>query len=40
MDLINAIRPISESYFVIYTKQVNNIEKAYLLKYYKVAIKL
>ena len=40
MDLANAIRPISETYFVIYTKQANNTKKAYLLKYRKVAIEL
>jgi len=40
MDLANVIRPISETYFVIYTKQVNDTEKAYLLEYHKVAIEL
>ena len=40
MDLINVIRPISETYFIIYTKQANNTEKAYLLKYRKVVIEL
>ena len=40
IDLINAIQPISETYFIIYTKQVNNTKKAYLLKYCKVAIEL
>jgi hypothetical protein len=34
MDFINIIRPISKTYFIIYTK------KAYLLKYRKVVIEL
>jgi len=37
---VNIIRPTSETYFVIYTKQVNNTEKAHLLEYYKVVIEL
>jgi len=40
MDLINAIQSISETYFVIYTKQANNIKKAHLLEYRKVVIEL
>ena len=40
MDLANAIRPINEIYFVIYTKQANNTKKAYLLKYCKVVMEL
>ena len=40
MDLVNAIRPISETYFVLYTKQVNNTKKALLSEYRKVAIEL
>ena len=40
MDLINAIRPISETYFIMYTKQANDTKKAYLLEYRKVAIEL
>ena len=40
IDLINIIQPISETYFVIYTKQANNTEKAYLLEYRKAAIEL
>jgi len=40
MDLANIIQPISETYFVIYTKQTNNIKKAYLLEYHKVVIEL
>ena len=40
MDLINIIQPISETYFVIYTKQANDTEKAYLLEYRKVVIEL
>ena len=40
IDLVNAIQPISEIYFIIYTKQVNNTKKAYLLKYRKVVIEL
>ena len=40
IDLINAIQPISETYFIIYTKQANNTKKAYLLKYRKVIIEL
>ena len=35
MDLANAIQPISETYFVMYTKQANDIKKAHLLEYYK-----
>jgi len=40
MDLVNVIRPISETYFVIYTKQANDTKKAYLLEYHKVVIEL
>src|SRR6266705_5105463 len=40
MYLVNAIRPISETYFVMYTKQANDTEKAYLLEYRKVAMEL
>ena len=40
IDLVNAVRPISETYFVLYTKQVNNTEKALLLEYRKVVIEL
>ena len=40
MDFANAIRPISETYFVLYMKQVNNTKKAHLLEYRKVAIEL
>ena len=40
MDLANAIQPISETYFIIYTKQANNTKKAYLLEYRKVAMEL
>ena len=40
MDLVNIIQPISETYFVMYTKQANNTKKAYLLEYRKVAIEL
>jgi len=40
MDLANAIRPISETYFIIYTKQVNNTEKTHLLEYRKVVMEL
>ena len=40
IDLINVIRPISETYFIIYTKQANNTKKAYLLEYYKAVIEL
>jgi len=40
MDLINIIRPISETYFVIYTKQANNTKKAHLLEYCKVVMEL
>jgi len=40
MDLANAIRPTSETYFVIYTKQANDTEKAHLLEYRKVVIEL
>ena len=40
IDLANAIRPISETYFVLYTKQVNDTEKALLLEYRKVAMEL
>jgi len=40
MDLANAIRPISETYFVLYIKQANNTEKALLSEYRKVVIEL
>jgi len=40
MDLANIIRPISETYFVLYTKQANNTKKAPLLEYRKVVIEL
>ena len=40
MDLINTIRPISETYCVLYTKQADNTEKAHLLEYRKVAMEL
>jgi len=40
MDLINIIQPISKTYFVLYTKQVNNTKKAPLLEYCKVVIEL
>jgi len=40
MDLVNIIRPISETYFVLYTKQANDTKKALLLEYRKVVIKL
>jgi hypothetical protein len=40
IDLINIVWPISETYFVIYTKQVNDTEKAYSLEYCKVVMEL
>ena len=40
MDLANAIRPISETYFVMYTKQANDTEKAHSSEYRKVATEL
>jgi len=40
IDLANAIQPISETYFIIYTKQVNDTKKAHLLEYRKVVIEL
>jgi len=40
MDLVNAIQPISKTYFVLYIKQANNTKKAPLLEYHKVAIEL
>jgi hypothetical protein len=40
MDLENAIRPISETYFVLYTKQADNTEKAHSSEYRKVAMEL
>jgi len=40
MDLVNAIRPISETYFVLYIKQADNTKKAYLSEYRKVAMEL
>ena len=40
IDLINAIRPISETYYILYIKQADNTEKAYLLEYRKVVIEL
>jgi len=40
MDLANIIRPISETYFVLYIKQANDTKKALLLEYHKVVIEL
>jgi len=40
MDLVNAIRPISKTYFVLYIKQANNTEKALSLEYHKVVMEL
>ena len=40
MDFVNAIQPISKTYFVLYMKQANNTKKALSLKYHKVVIKL
>jgi len=40
MDLVNAIWPISETYFVLYTKQANNTKKAPLSEYRKVVMEL
>jgi len=40
MDLANAIRPISKTYFILYTKQANNTKKALSLEYYKVVMEL
>jgi len=40
MDLANAIRPISETYFVLYMKQVNDTKKAPLSEYHKVVMEL
>ena len=40
MDLVNAIQPISETYFIIYTKQTNNTKKAHLSEYRKVVMEL
>ena len=40
IDLVNIIQPISETYFIIYTKQANNTKKAYLLEYRKAVIEL
>ena len=40
INLVNAVRPISKTYFIIYTKQANDTKKAYLLEYYKVAMEL
>jgi len=40
IDLANAIRPISKTYFVLYTKQVNNTKKALLSEYRKVVMEL
>jgi len=40
MDLVNAIQPISKTYFIMYTKQVNNTKKAHLLEYCKVVMEL
>jgi hypothetical protein len=34
------IQPISETYFIIYTKQANDTEKAHSLEYYKVVMEL
>jgi hypothetical protein len=40
MDLINTIQLINKTYFVLCIKQANDIKKALLLKYCKMAIKL
>ena len=40
MDLINTIRLISKTYFILYIKQANNTKKALLLEYRKVVIEL
>jgi len=40
MDLVNVIQPISETYFVLYTKQANNTKKAPSSEYRKVVIEL
>ena len=40
IDLINIVQSISKTYFIIYTKQVNDIKKAHSLEYCKVVIEL
>ena len=40
IDLANAVRPISETYFIMYTKQANDTEKAHSSEYCKVAMEL
>jgi len=40
MDLANTIQPISETYFILYTKQANNTKKALSSEYHKVVIEL
>ena len=40
IDFITAIQPISKTYSVLYSKQANNTEQAYLLGYRKVVIEL
>jgi len=40
MDLANIIRPISKTYFILYTKQANNTKKALSSEYRKVVIEL
>ena len=40
IDLANAIRPISETYFVLYTKQADDTKKAHSSEYRKVAMEL
>jgi hypothetical protein len=40
IDFVNAVWPISETYFIIYTKQANDTEKAHSSEYYKVVIEL
>ena len=40
IDLINTVQPISETYFVIYTKQADNTKKAHSSEYRKVVMEL
>jgi hypothetical protein len=40
IDFINSVQLISETYFILYIKQINNTKKALLSEYCKVVIEL
>ena len=40
MDLVYAVRPLSEAYYVTFIKQVNKPEKSNSIEYIKVVIEL